>query len=339
MANIWFNKGFSNTLNAVQSLRETFPGETLRVICTHSQEWFPSGTIADYAEREPIKIDSTDYLAYALEFCLTQKVDVFIPGRKMICLAKSREDFERQGTRLLVAAGAETLNLLESKETQYLACPADVPLPRWYCCRSLASFEEAHANLISQGVQVCIKPAVSVFGLGFRTIVGPGRKQQRLFSGDQTAIDLEDCRLALSESASFRGLMVMELLTGPERSVDCLGHHGRLVSAVVRRKNTNDEPGQWIEDHPEIVHLCSILTAHFALSGIYNIQFKEDESGVSRLLEINPRMSGGLAMACAAGVNFPLWAIRLALGTAQPKDVPRSLTGFRVCLVDGVVRQ
>jgi biotin carboxylase len=62
-----------------------------------------------------------------------------------------------------------------------------------------------------------------------------------------------------------------------------------------------------------------------------------DSSGNPLLLEINPRMSGGLAMACMAGINFPLWAARLAMGSATPKDVPQPRTGFRVCMANRAV--
>ena len=106
---------------------------------------------------------------------------------------------------------------------------------------------------------------------------------------------------------------------------------------MVRRKSNGAEPGQWIEDHPAVLEWCARLTEHFKLTGLYNIQFKEDSLGNPLLLEINPRMSGGLAMACMAGVNFPLWAARLAMGSAAPNEVPQPRTGFRVCMANRAV--
>ena len=38
------------------------------------------------------------------------------------------------------------------------------------------------------------------------------------------------------------------------------------------------------------------------------MQFREGQSGLG-LLEINPRMSGGIAMACLAGPNLPWLAL------------------------------
>ena len=66
------------------------------------------------------------------------------------------------------------------------------------------------------------------------------------------------------------------------------------------------------------------------------MQFRDAE-GVSYLLEINPRMSGGLHYACLSGVAFPYWAARLALGTASPEDIPMPRTGLRVGHVDRAI--
>jgi predicted ATP-grasp superfamily ATP-dependent carboligase len=43
---------------------------------------------------------------------------------------------------------------------------------------------------------------------------------------------------------------------------------------------------------------------HYGLNGLFNIQFKANAAGEPRLLEINPRPSGGFGMACLAGVNL-----------------------------------
>ena len=60
------------------------------------------------------------------------------------------------------------------------------------------------------------------------------------------------------------------------------------------------------------------LTAHYRLNGIFNIQFKEGVHGV-RLLEINPRPSGGFGMACLSGANLAVMALQAFKGeTVEP---------------------
>jgi predicted ATP-grasp superfamily ATP-dependent carboligase len=55
------------------------------------------------------------------------------------------------------------------------------------------------------------------------------------------------------------------------------------------------------------------LTSHYRLNGLFNVQFKEGAHGV-RLLEINPRPSGGFGMACLSGANLAHIALRSVKG-------------------------
>jgi len=95
---------------------------------------------------------------------------------------------------------------------------------------------------------------------------------------------------------------------------------------VVRRKMG---VGQRLEDHAEIVAFVRRLTAKMRLNNLFNVQFRDD-GGKPYLLEVNPRMSGGLPFACESGLNFLLWAIRLALGTPTSADVPQPRVGVWV---------
>jgi carbamoylphosphate synthase large subunit len=62
---------------------------------------------------------------------------------------------------------------------------------------------------------------------------------------------------------------------------------------------------------------------------VFNAQFREG-GGRPRLLEINPRMSGGIGMACLAGPNLPYIALRgFADGFEQVHVAPVS-NGMRV---------
>ena len=110
----------------------------------------------------------------------------------------------------------------------------------------------------------------------------------------------------------------MQYLPGPERSVDCLAHDGELVCCVVRRKPMGIEGGQMLEDNPAIEETVRRLTRHFRLGGVFNIQFRDD-AGTPYLLEINPRLSGGLHYACSVRRRVPVLGGALALGRPRPR--------------------
>ena len=50
-----------------------------------------------------------------------------------------------------------------------------------------------------------------------------------------------------------------------------------------------------------------------------NIQIKLSKSGQPKVVEINPRMGGSIALSAAAGVNLPYFAIKLALKEKLPR--------------------
>lgn len=62
------------------------------------------------------------------------------------------------------------------------------------------------------------------------------------------------------------------------------------------------------------------LTLRHRLNGHCNLQTREID-GRQIVLEINARMSGGMAMSCPAAVNLPLLAVLAASGRVYPEPV------------------
>jgi hypothetical protein len=67
------------------------------------------------------------------------------------------------------------------------------------------------------------------------------------------------------------------------------------------------------------------------MEGIFNVQTREDASGVQKLVEVNSRTAGGILGACMSGTNLIYWAAMLAAGHASTADVPPPV-GARVIL-------
>ena len=334
---VWLNKSLSSTYNIIETLRAAQQPNELRILCSHTNADFPAFRISDAFEVEPRGPKEAAYLDYCEVIIRRHGVDVFIPGKMARQIARARNRFERLGVKLLLAANADTLKLLENKARLYAEIPAGLaPVPDFRVVQNLTGFDEAYAWLCSRQHSVCFKPAVSMFGLGFHVLTEHGCATDRLLCGDPLKIGLPETRWLLGQQERFRDLLVMQYLPGPERSVDCLAQDGSLICCVVRRKPMGTEGGQLLEDHPAIEEIVRRLTRHFRLNGVLNIQFRDD-AGTPFLLEINPRPSGGLHYACLSGVAFMVWAVRLALGTARPEDVPRPRTGIRVGQVNKAI--
>jgi hypothetical protein len=315
---VWFNKHLSNTWEILALLRaERSPGE-FRVLCTHPRQVYQGRHHADAFEQEPIGLGDEAYVAYCLDFARRHDVRLFFPGRKALAVVRAAGRFAALGTAVLAAGDAETIALVNDKATTYAALAQDALLPDHAVVRDAAGFDAAYARLRARHRLLCYKPTVSVFGLGFRILTESPRADAPLYITPDAA----------SREVGGRGreTLLMEYLPGPERSVDCLARDGELLRCVVRRK----EPGgQVIEDNPALTDVVRRLTARLRLTNLFNVQFRE-AGGQSYLLEINARMSGGLPFACRSGVVLPYWALRLALGTAGPDDVPLPRTGLWV---------
>lgn len=327
---VWFNKNLSSTYQVIEILRREQRPDELRLVCTHTHPDSPVLGLADIGELEPTGLNDHDYLEYCLEFIRRHDVQVFVPGRHVSAISAATARFEQAGVKLLIAGEASTLHVLNDKARTYQALEGlPVPLPEYRVVNSLDEFDAACTDLRSRGFRVCFKPAASMFGLGFRVVTEDGSNLKRMLSGDPLSIDLQDARRCFAESPRFRDVLVMQYLWGSERSIDCLAHAGELVCCVVRRKPDVSEGAQLLECNSPVEQMVRRLTQHLQLNGMFNVQFKDDGE-TPYLLEINSRMSGGLPMACLSGVAFPLWAIRLVLGTATPQDVPHPSCGIRV---------
>lgn len=347
---VFLNKGLASTVEVLRIVSEARRPSEFRLLATHPRADFPGQWSADAFEVEPDDLGNADYVEWCLDVARRHRVGLFVPGRKAAAIAAAHGRFEALGTRLLIAADARTLALLEDKAACYTAVgPEIVARPEHIVAESLPAFDSAVTTLRGRGHRVCFKPTTSVYGLGFRTLVNSGSNE---LSGDPSRITIDGARKYLDRTP-FRRQLVMQHLPGKERSVDCLAQRGQLILAIVRRKGIAREFGlvaeparvaeldtdvvsqvgsepQWLEENPALQAAVREMTARLELDGMFNVQFRDDRRDVPHLLEINARMSGGLPMACQSGVAVPYWAIRLALGTAQPHEVPQPRTGFVV---------
>jgi carbamoylphosphate synthase large subunit len=333
---VWLNKGLSSTFDVVELLRAA--GDEFRVVCSHTDPDVPAARAGHAFEVEPKRLGEAAYLDYCVDFAKRHAVDVFFPGKMLSAIVRERARFADLGTRLVAAGEPEALKLVDDKAALYAALPKGlVSIPDFEVVRDLAGFDAAYARLRERHPVVCFKPAVSIFGLGFRTVTERESLLDRMLGGESYTVRLKDARRALGERPTFKPLIVMEFLAGAERSVDCLARRGELIRCVVRKKTDTADGPQLLEANPQVEGMTRALTEFLRMDGLFNVQFR-DRGNEPHLLEINPRMSGGLFYACHSGLNFPVWAVRLARGTAGPADVPHPETGFSVAKVNRAIR-
>lgn len=306
---VWYNSAFSSIANVLTLVREADHAGRFHTIYTHPHAHTPAAGAAHEFHLEPKGLTAADYVDWCLEFCREHKVDVFAPAKHASALSAARGRFLEHGVRVLSAADADKLDIIDDKAAFYAGVQLPLaPPPDFRVFKDIAQFEAAHAELRPLHAELCVKPARSVYGLGFSVLDEQRSSAALLLAGSSYRIGLGDLRRGLAELETFRTMLLMEYLDGYEYSVDCVGAKGHLVSAVARKKLPQPGHGQVIEQRADIVESCAKLAADFGLSGMFNVQFREGRGGL-RLLEINARASGGIGMACLAGPNLPYLAL------------------------------
>jgi hypothetical protein len=317
---VWLNTHF----NTIQLIRDADVAGEFRIVASYPSYKYADVLLADVFEVEP-KLSDIEYVQYALDFVVRHQVKVFLPGRRINEIARHLDAFEALGVKVIVAADAETLETLDDKGAFYDAL-ADGPLelPDYRVARTPIQFMAAVDYLQSRNAVVCFKPTVGIFGYGFKIIQSEDNANLLREIDPNLVTDLPGALQALGKASQFKPQIVLEYLPGVERSVDCLAFQGRLVRCVVRRKL--DDGSRVLERNPFIEKQTKQLVEFFKLDGLFNVQFK-DKDGRPFLLEINARMSGGIATSCLSGVVFPYWAFKIALDPACLDAIPENKAG------------
>ena len=338
MTTIWFNEGYSGIRDAVLMIREA-RGIDLRVLASHRDAHAPVLEVADASFVEPSIARSDDagitaYGDYCLSVCAARGVDLFVAQRGRTALASRAAEFAAVGTRLAATGAAETLALIDDKARFYdEASLVGLAMPWTREITDVAGFDAARAELDARGLKACVKPPHGVFGSGFWRLADELPLFETLMNADGHRIAPAAMRAAIMAAPNPIRLLVLEYLPGTEWSLDCLCRDGRLVVGVARRKLGR---AQRLETDGPIFAMARRAIAAFDLSGLVNLQFKaaslDDESDI-RLLEINPRMSGGCLYTRYSGVNLPWWHVALELGLADEGDMPVPVGGALVAAV------
>jgi hypothetical protein len=295
---VWFNRHFSCVAKVIREIRKEPQLSHLQFWVSHRHASFAGYELADRAFLEPSSLDSEGYLAWVLQTVQENDIDCLVPGHEQSFLTKHAVELGKLGCRVFQAAPAHYVGPIHSKDWVYQQVKGIVPLPRFYVVHKSFELRQAVEAILLSGCQPCIKPVNSVYGLGFYRITSSDRPHRTQCQSVSQWLD----RYASSDQ--FAPQLVMEYLPGHEYSIDIAARHGELLASVMRQKPLQPGP-QKIVCREELLQYVTTLVKRFQLNGLINVQFKEDRFGEPKLLEINPRASGGIGMSCQSGVNLP----------------------------------
>lgn len=139
--------------------------------------------------------------------------------------------------------------------------------------------------------------------IGFPCIV-----KSRISSGSRNVIridNLESWKFHIPQMERKGGFIVQQFLSGPEHTVDFFADTGKLVNAVVRQRPEHRGVSLRgsVVDCPAILAIVERIVLRFAIDGLNNIQFIEQE-GEHYATDFNPRPSGTIMLSVRAGVDL-----------------------------------
>lgn len=240
--------------------------------------------------------DDPAFAETLLALARARGAQVVIPtvDEELEALAAARAQFEQVGIQVMVAPAAALATCLD----------------KWRLIGHLA-------QVVPVPFTTVLDEKFTVSPDAFPLIVKPRRGR----GGRGVAIVASAAELAAHPRDA--SLIVQELLPGQEYSVDVLvDRRGRACAAVPRDRMRVDSGvaiAACTVDDPELVRLGGLAATHTGLVGPANVQFRRDAAGTPRLLEINPRFPGSVAVTIAAGVDLPALALADLLGAELPE--------------------
>lgn len=270
--------------------------------------------------------DDPNYIDTLLEICRKEKVDVLLPimSVELNALAANREKFEKEGTHVSVSdekgldIANDKLKLFNFMKENNLPC-AD------YCAvHNLQELREDANKMGYPKKSICIKATHGSGSRGFR-ILDETKSRYELFLYDKPTasyVTLNEMEQILKEATIFPELLIMEYLPGKEYTVDLLAEHGKVLYNCCR-KSLGMENSIMLDgivvDKPEILELCASITEKLALDGNIGFDIKEDANDNPYILECNPRITAGIPIFAAAGINLPYLNVKRLIGEPLPE--------------------
>jgi carbamoyl-phosphate synthase large subunit len=241
-------------------------------------------------------------------------------------LAAARERFAAEGVTALVASPEAVRRANDKAESYALLDAIGVRGPAWRRVRGGDAIAAAARELGYPDEELALKPVFSSGSRGFRILSASADRREQLLTnrpGVAEAMRLEDLLDVLGPEDDTE-LLVMELATGTERTIDGIASGGRvLLGHPKTREAMRAGLAMYFEtlDDPGLMEIAARIVAELRLDHFFNIQLVGDH-----VIEINPRIS---TIVYQEDLNLPWLGVRHALGEIAPDELAALATRIR----------
>ena len=269
-----------------------------------------------------------DFPDSVLDVCRRERVDAVLPQSSFDLpgLAAARENFRQHGIAVLVSSPDAVRRSNDKAETYALLERIGVRAPVWRRVRGGGAVADAARELGYPDRDVALKPVFSSGSRGFRVLSASADRREQLLTsrpGVPEALRLEDLVELLGDDEETE-LLVMELATGGERTIDGIAERGRIL---LGHPKTREAMRAGLAMHfrtlwnPELMDVATRVVAALELDHFFNIQLVGEH-----VIEINPRIS---TIVYQEDLNLPYLGVKRALGEISAEELAARSTLVR----------
>jgi carbamoyl-phosphate synthase large subunit len=258
------------------------------------------------------RLDDAEFASALLATIREHRIGLVVPtiDTELPVLDGLRADIEACGARVLLS-GPQTIAIAGDKlETHRFLQEAELPHPRQW------SAESVQGVIHELDYPVFVKPRHGSASIGVVLV----RSEQHL----RAILELD--------------LLVQELASGQEFTVDVWVDEGGMVSSCVARRRISVRGGEVEQGVTE--HRADVLDAAARVAqalpdafGPLTVQVFADGDEV-RIIEINARYGGGFPLTWAAGARTTRWAIQFGCGLRPAPDALAWDSGVKMLRYD-----
>jgi carbamoyl-phosphate synthase large subunit len=223
-----------------------------------------------------------------------------------------------EGVAVLVSPLEAIRRSNDKAESYALLHRLGIPAPEFRRVRSAAGLEAAALELGYPARPVCFKPVFSSGSRGFRVLDPTVNRAEQLLHGrpGSVSMSLDEAIEILASVDDQSELLVMELATGAERTIDGIANGREIVLGHPKtRESMRAGLAMYfvtLED-AGLMELAARIVGELAIEHFVNIQLVGEH-----VIEINPRIS---TIVYQEDLNLPYLGIKRAVGEISDDEL------------------
>lgn len=305
----------------IQSLRDD---KDIFIVGTDMREDVPGKYLVDKFYQIPAG-KSPEFIPFMLELVEREKIDVLLPLAtfELLVLSKNKEKFEQLNCKVCVSEYDSLLNA-NDRFLLYSLFENESFTPEFKKLEDGNTIREESMELGYPEKKVVIKPFISHGSIGLRIIDDKTNLFENYINKKPNTLQIPmTFAQEIFKNQQPDNILISEFLSGKEYGVDLLidPSNGDVIYSMVRDNgevfHSEISNGRIISDN-RFLSVAYAILKKLNLAYTINIDFKLNDKGEIKLLEINPRLPATSFLAYSGGVNLPLYSIYLALGREIP---------------------